>query len=67
MTIQTAQLQSTALLSATYDDETEDLSITFSNGGTYDYHGVPQEVFDGLKAASSAGSYWHANIKDQFS
>lgn len=67
MTIHSAHLSSSAILSATYDDETEDLSLTFSNGQTYDYHDVPQEVFDGLQAASSAGRFWHANIKDIYS
>lgn len=67
MTIQTAHLKSSAILSATYDDEAEELSITFSNGSTYDYHDVPREVFDGLATAGSAGQYWHANIKDIYS
>ena len=67
MTINTVQLTSTAILSATYDDENEELSITFSNGRTYDYHDVPQEVFDGLRTSASPGGYWHANIKDVYS
>lgn len=66
MTIQTVQLRSSALASATYDDENEDLSITFSNGSTYDYHDVPKEVFDGLASAPSPGGYWHAAIKDVY-
>lgn len=67
MTIQTANLSSSAIASATYDDENEDLTITFRNGGAYDYHGVPAEIFQGLANASSPGRYWHANIKDQYS
>lgn len=67
MTINTVQLKSTAILSATYDDENEELSLTFSNGSTYDYHGVPKEEFDALVAAASPGRHWHANIKDQYS
>ena len=66
MTIQTIHLTSTAIASATYDDENEDLSITFANGSTYDYHDVPKEVFDGLAQASSPGGYWHAAIKDVY-
>ncbi len=66
MVIKTEQLQSTAILSATYDDETEDLDVTFVNGGTYTHHGVPVEIFDGLVASSSPGRYWHANLKDQY-
>lgn len=67
MTIQTVQLSSSAILSATYDDENEELSLTFSNGGTYDYRGVPKEVFDGLTQASSPGKYFHSQIKDIYS
>lgn len=67
MTINTVQLHSTAILSATYDDENEELSLTFSNGSTYDYHDVPKETFDALCAASSPGRFWHSEIKDQYS
>ena len=66
MTIKTEQLRSTALASATYDNETLDLDITFNNGGTYTHHNVPQEEFDGLVAADSPGRYWHANLKDKY-
>lgn len=66
MTIQTVQLRSSMLLSATYDDENEELSLTFSNGATYDYHDVPKETFEALAQASSAGRYWHSFIKDQY-
>ena len=66
MTIKTEQLSSTALASATYDDENLDLSITFVSGGTYTHSNVPQEIFDGLVSASSPGKYWHSNIKDQY-
>jgi hypothetical protein len=66
MTIRTEQLRSTALASATYDDENATLSITFVNGSTYDYHDVPQEIFDGLVDASSPGQYWHSSIKDVY-
>ena len=66
MTIRTEQLNSSALASATYDDETQDLSITFVNGGTYDYHNVSPGDFEALVGASSPGRYWHANIKDQY-
>lgn len=67
MTIETVQLASTAIISATYDEENEELSLTFSNGRTYDYKGVPVDIFQGLKASPSPGGYWHANIKDQYS
>lgn len=56
-------LQSTSLRSATYDPDTQDLDITFKTGMTYTYEKVPQDVFEGLRDAPSAGQYFHANIK----
>lgn len=50
---------------ATYDDETKQLSI-FTIRGAYDFEEVPRSVFEGLRDAPSAGEYYHANIKDQF-
>lgn len=64
MTIHNITLKSTALSGATYDTENKTLSITFTNGGTYDHHDVPEEIFRGLESAGSAGRYWHQNIKD---
>jgi hypothetical protein len=59
-------LTSTALSSVTYDDETEELSVTFASGGTYTHEGVPFEVYRGLTSASSPGRFYHANIKGQY-
>jgi KTSC domain len=66
MTIKTEQLRSSALASATYDDEMQDLDITFNSGGTYTYHNVPITVWEGLVGASSPGRYWHSTLKDQY-
>ena len=62
----TVQLQSTALRSATYDDEREQLSLTFASGEVFDFEGIPQDVFDGLRNATSPGRYYHQFIKDQY-
>ncbi len=66
MVIKTEQLQSAALLSASYDDETEDLDVTFVNGGTYTHHGVPAQVWEAFIRAPSPGRAWHAMLKDQY-
>lgn len=63
MVLRTEPLSSSALVRATYDDETQILSITFISGQTYDYDGVPPEIFEGLIMATSPGSYWHSQIK----
>lgn len=54
---------STNLASGSYDDETQDLEITFRSGATYAYRNVPQGIVEGLKAAASAGEYFARQIK----
>jgi hypothetical protein len=66
MVIKTEQLKSTALASATYDDETQDLDVTFNNGGTYTHKNVPKEVWDQFIGSSSPGRAWHSMLKDQY-
>jgi len=50
-----------------YNKETQSFSITFKSGSVYTYSDVPETVYEGLLSAPSAGSYFAANIKDQFS
>lgn len=59
-------IKSTALVSARYDDETQQLDVFFVNGSMYTYEGVPPEIVDGLENADSPGSYFHANIRGQY-
>jgi len=46
-----------------YDDSAEELHVRFLSGDTYVYHGVPDEIFDGMLNASSKGSYLNREIK----
>ena len=64
--IEEFSLVSTNLESGTYDAETQVLTLTFQNGGTYEYAGVPQGIVAGLKASGSPGSYFHRSIKQRF-
>lgn len=58
---------STAIHAAQYSAETGTLSIWFTSSGQgYDYYHVPVEVWEGLKAASSAGTYFNLYIRDQY-
>lgn len=66
MAKRTITLQSSAILSASWDDQTKAMQITFTNGRTYDFPNVPEDVFDGLAAAPSAGRYYVENIKGVF-
>jgi hypothetical protein len=59
-------LASEALASCSYDDETRDLVVTFTNGRSYTLRDVPDEVHQGLVMAESAGGYWHAVLKGNY-
>jgi uncharacterized protein YuzE len=57
-----------SMISAFGYDETERiLEIAFHNTGVYRYFDVPPEVFEGLRDASSKGSYVRNMIIDTYS
>jgi hypothetical protein len=58
---------SSNLAQADYDPETEELVLTFQSGDTYRYTSVPVSIYSGLTRASSAGSYFHRQIRDRYS
>jgi hypothetical protein len=53
---------SSHITGASYDDETQELSVSFKNG-TYLYSNVPDEVALDFESAPSAGKYFDTNIK----
>lgn len=56
-------VESSNLLSASYDAEEMKLRITFKNGSQYEYEGVPEEDFIGLLSAESKGKFFYQNIR----
>jgi hypothetical protein len=65
--IERVALNSSSLVSAAYNAETESLDIEFVRGPhTYTYYGVPRDVFEGLVSAESAGAFFNANIRNRF-
>jgi len=46
-----------------YDPVTSTLGVRFLNGSEYHYFGVPQDVFESLRAASSVGTYLNTTVK----
>ena len=56
-------VESSNLLSASYDAEEMKLRITFKNGSQYEYEGVPEEEFTGLLSAESKGKFFYQNIR----
>lgn len=57
---------SSNLASVGYDEPSKTLEVTFKNGSTYAYSGVPKSEHDALMAASSHGKYLNSNIKPRF-
>lgn len=58
--------RSNILSGAEYKKADKQLIITFIKGGQYLYEDVPENVFNDLISAESAGKYFLAHIKDKF-
>ena len=63
MTLQIANLASTAISSATYDDETGELTIVMADGSEIVKTDIEPDVWDRLKNAPSPGGYFNAEIR----
>jgi hypothetical protein len=55
-------IQSSNLKSASYNTETEDLTVTFNNGSIYVYNKVPWNKFTKFRMSESQGKYFNENI-----
>jgi hypothetical protein len=64
--MQRQPVTSSNLKSVGYDAARSLLEVEFTDGGVYQYHGVPAGVYDGLMAAGSHGSYFAAHIRTSF-
>ena len=62
----TTSVRSSAISSCTYDDETSDLIVTFTNGRSYTHPDVPEEIYQQLVMSSSPGSFYNSAIKGVF-
>lgn len=49
-----------------YNADTQTLRVWFLNGSIYDYFNVPSVEYEGLKTASSVGTYLNRNIKGPY-
>jgi hypothetical protein len=59
-------MPSSVIRSFLYDPETSELWVTFVSGRRYVYADVPQDVFDAFKAASSRGTFFNSEIRDDY-
>lgn len=55
--MQTVDVNSTAIDRASYEYDDYRLTLTFNNGGRYNYEGVPNHVFEGLRSSQSKGKF----------
>jgi hypothetical protein len=60
------RVSSSAIRAIGYDATTRRMKITFTEGHTYDFCGVPESVFKGLLHAGSKGGYYNDHIRDRY-
>jgi len=65
-TMKRVRVESSSLSSVGYDADTRTLEIAFREGGVYRYYGVPADVYEGLMAADSHGSYFTHSIRPHY-
>ena len=66
MALHVAELQSSAIDRAAYEDEGRTLDLWYSGGDRYRYFDVPIDVYRSLRQASSAGEYVNREIKPHY-
>jgi len=57
---------SNVIKSFDYDEPTQTLRVEFNNGSIYQYHDVPDRVYQELKIAPSVGQYFNAQIREKY-
>lgn len=57
---------SAAIERATFDRDSNKLTITFKSGGEYEYRNCEEKLFRGLCRAPSAGRYFQKHIRPFF-
>jgi hypothetical protein len=55
-------INSSNLKSASFNTESEDLTVVFNNGSIYEYDKVPWTKFTKFRLAESQGKYFNENI-----
>ena len=56
-------VSSSNIASIGYDSMAQILEVEFLNGSIYQYYDIPQDLYEGLMAASSHGKYLNDYIK----
>jgi KTSC domain-containing protein len=64
--VEMSRVVSSAMTAVGYEPSSRRMKITFTQGHTYDFCGVPQHIYDGLMRATSKGTYYNDHIKDRY-
>lgn len=59
-------VESSMIGAVAYDPPVRELIVIFHTGQTYVYSNVPREVYEGLLAADSKGTFMRQSVIDQF-
>ena len=59
-------VSSSNIASIGYDPNSQTLEVEFHGGRVYQYYGVPQQMFDNLVQAPSAGRFFHVYIREGY-
>ena len=58
--------RSAHILSSGYDPDGRVMQITFHNGETHEFSGVPEQIHQAFQNSPSKGSFFHKFIKPRF-
>lgn len=59
-------VSSSNLAEVGYDQPTQTLEVCFKSGRTYQYFGVPERVYEGLRSAGSPGGFLNSEVKGRY-
>ena len=60
-------VESSNVESVSYDDKTQDLTVTFKRSGTYVYHDVPKSIGNAMPYAESKGKFVWEVLRGRYS
>ena len=59
-------VSSSNIASIGYDPTIQTLEVEFLSGGTYQYFGVPDYIYESFLNAGSKGSFFHQQIRNVY-
>jgi hypothetical protein len=59
-------VSSSNVLQVGYNQQTATLGVRFHSGSEYAYEGVPYDVFEALRVATSVGKYLNVAVKPRY-